>query len=107
MQNGHLVKHGKWWILRYRKTVLVNGKPKRERVVEKLHLVDDQHRTEGSIRELAAKYLNPVNAGTAPESVDTVGRYLEDVFLPFVKTSKDFQPSAAAGYYHQFNFIKR
>lgn len=107
MQSGNIVKHGKWWILRYRKTVLVNGKPERKRIVERLHLVDDQHRTEGSVRELANKILAPLNAGAAPESIDTVGRYLKDVFLPYVKTSKDFQPSTAAGYHHQFNLIKR
>jgi integrase len=107
MQDGRIYRNGKWWALRYYKTVIVNGQSKRVRGYAKLHLVDDQHRTEASVRELAAKYLNPVNAGTAPESVDTVGRYLEDVFLPFVKTSEDFQPSTAAGYHHQFNLIKR
>jgi len=107
MQTGNIYKHGKWWVLRYRKTVLVNGHPKRQRIVKKLHLVDDQHRSEGSVRELADKILAPLNAGAAPESVDTVGRYLEDVFLPYIKTSKDFQPSTAAGYHHQFNLIKR
>jgi integrase len=107
MQDGRIYKNGKWWAMRYYKTVLKNGQSKRVRHYVKLHLVDDQHRSEASVRELATTYLNPVNAGTAPESVDSVRRYLEDVFLPYIKTSKDFQPSTAAGYHHQFNLIKR
>lgn len=107
MQNGHIVKHGRWWVLRYRKTVLVNGKPERQRIVQKLHIVDDQHRTESSVRQLAAKYLNPVNAGDAPESVDTVCNFIENVYLLHVKDCGDFTPSTAAGYHHQFNVIKR
>ncbi len=107
MQDGRIYKNGKWWVMRYYKTVLEKGQSKRARHYVKLHLVDDQHRTEGSVRELAAKHLNPINAGTAPESVDTIGRYLEDVFLPYSKTSGNFQPSTAAGYHHQFNVIKR
>jgi integrase len=107
MQDGRIYKNGKWWAMRYYKTVLKNGQSKRVRHYVKLHLVDDQHRSEASVRELANTYLNPVNAGTAPESVDSVRRYLEDVFLPYIKTSKDFQPSTAAGYHHQFNLIKR
>lgn len=107
MQDGRIYRNGKWWALRYYKTQIVNGQPKRIREYVKLHLIDDQHRTEASVKELAAKHLSPVNAGTAPESVDTVGRYLEDVFLPHVKNCGDFQPSTAAGYHHQFNLIKR
>jgi|SRR5437016_461556 len=107
MQTGNIYKHGKWWVLRYRKTVLVNGQSKRQRIVERLHMVDDQHRSESSVRELADKILAPLNAGAAPESVDTVGRYLKDVFLPYVDACGDFKASTARGYHHQFNLIKR
>ena len=70
-------------------------------------MVDDQHRSESSVRELADKILAPLNAGAAPESVDTVGRYLKDVFLPYVDACGDFKASTARGYHHQFNLIKR
>ena len=109
MQKGHIVKHGRWWVLRYRKTVLnTSGKAERQRVVQKLHLIDEKHRNEASVRELAAKYLAPVNAGDAPESVDTVGNFIENVYLPYVEESPDlFQPSTVAGYRHQWNNVKR
>jgi integrase len=107
MQTGQIFKNGNWWVLRYRKAMVENGKTITKRTYQKLHLIDDQHRTEGSVREIAAKYLNPVNAGNAPQSVDTVGSFIENVFLPHVKDCGDYQPSTAAGYGHQYNLVKR
>lgn len=104
MQNGRIYKHGRWWYLRYRETVVENGKEVRREVYKKLHLVDEQHRTAGSVRELAAKYLSPVNAGAAPESVDTVVSFLEHVYLPYCR--EVFKPSTASGYQCQFNAVR-
>jgi integrase len=103
MQTGNIYKHGKWWVLRYYETVLQNGRPKRERVIKKLALIDDQYRTQSSVRQLADEILAPLNAGAAPESVDSVRHFLKDIFLPYCDSAH--KPSTARGYRHVFNRI--
>jgi len=105
MQNGHIRKRGLWWYLKYRETVVQDGREVRRDIWKKLHLVDDQHRTEGSVRELASEILAPVNAGAAPESVDTVASFLEDIYLPHC--NKTLKPSTARGYRHQMNAVRK
>src|SRR5712692_8163581 len=105
MQNGYIAKRGRWWYLKYRETVVQDGREVRRDVWKKLHLVDDQHRTEGSVRELAAPYLAKVNAGSAPESVDTVTSFLENVYIPHC--DKTLKPSTARGYRHQMNAVRK
>jgi integrase len=96
LQRGNICKHGKWWVLRYR----VNGK----RVVDRLGLIDDQHRNSASVRTQADKILSPLNAGTAPEAVDSVSQFVEGVFLPYC--DEVHKPSTAAGYRHVWALVK-
>lgn len=96
LQRGNICKHGKWWVLRYR----VNGK----RVVDRLGLIDDQHRNPSSMRSQADKILSPLNAGMAPESVEAVSQFVEGVFLPYC--DEVHKPSTAAGYRHVWALVK-
>ncbi len=105
MQKGNIYRHGKWWVLRYYETVIVDGQPKRQRVVKRLALVSDQRRSAGSVRQLADEILGPLNAGAAPESVDSVGHFLEQVFLPYCQQAH--KPSTARGYLDMFRLVSR
>jgi hypothetical protein len=89
LQRGNICKHSKWWVVRYR----VNGK----RVVERLSLIDDQHRNPSSMRTQADKILSPLNAGMAPESVDSVSQFVESVFLPCCDEVINPPPRRATG----------
>jgi len=104
MQRGRIYRNGRFWVVRYYETVLENGKEVKRRVARKLAPIDDQHRSVGTVRGLAEKILAPINAETAPESVDTVVSFLENVYLPYCDSA--MQPSTARGYRHQFNAVK-
>ena len=84
MQTGSIKKHGKWWTLKYRTNVLVNGTPQRKDVYKKLARVDRDHqpKPDGSapekVKALAALELAPHNAGQAQVySGDTVDTFLQ------------------------------
>jgi integrase len=88
MQTGSIKKHGKWWTLKYRTNVLVNGVAQRKDVYKKLARVDRDHqpKPDGSapekVKALANLELAPLNAGQAQVySGDTVDSFL----LAFLK----------------------
>ncbi len=81
MQKGAIKQHGKFWMLKYRETVLKDGVKVRKDVYKKLAPIDREHQTESSVRALADVILAPLNAGThQATSVDSVKSFL-DSFL--------------------------
>jgi hypothetical protein len=78
----------------------VNGK----RVVDRLHLIDDQHRNEASVRSKADAILSPLNAGAAPESIDTVAQFVESVYFPYAESVH--KPSTLAGYRDRWKIVQ-
>lgn len=84
MQKGSIKAHGKWWVLKYRCDVLLNGVKKRKDCYKKLAPVDRDHQAkpDGSapqkVEALAALELAPLNAGMRQtHSGDTVQAFLE------------------------------
>ena len=96
-QAGYIMRHRGWWVLRYRERVGVGGELKTVQRARRLALIDADHKTRASVRELAKPLLEPLNKGTAsPLTITTVGDFCERVYLPFVKEHK--RPSTVRGY---------
>lgn len=88
MQRGQIfVRHGSWH-LRYR----VNGK----QVSQRLAPYSDEYRTLKSVRPIADKILNPINAGRSPDVFQTVQQFIDQSYLPYAKQHK--RPSTYKGY---------
>jgi integrase len=62
------------------------------------------HRNPGSVRAKADEILVPLNAGTAPESVDTVRQFIEAMFLPHCR--EVHTPSTADGYLQMWRLVQ-
>ena len=81
MQSGSIKQHGRWWVLKYRTNVLINGVQKRKDVYKKLAPIDREHQAKPDgtppqkVEALAALELAPLNAGQAQvfsgDSIDT------------------------------------
>jgi len=70
--------------------------------------VDEHHKTKKSVQDLAAEELQLINSGQhSPESVTTLGDFIERVYLPNVKATK--RPSTYKGYQdlYQYHIEKR
>jgi len=105
MQRGQILERGRWWVLRFRETVLVDGRPARKLQMRRLAPRDREHRTEASVRALADAILAPVNARQGdPQSVDTVARFFENLFLPHCRQTR--KPSTFAGYANIWRLIR-
>src|ERR1700730_5458425 len=101
MQDGHILRKGQSWFLKYRETGLIDGKPIRKRVCKKLAPYCDDYRSIGAVRSLARELLDPLNAGrTQVESTRTVAEFVEHTFLPYAKERK--RPSTYRGYLDVF-----
>jgi integrase len=98
MQSGQIYRVGTCWMLRYWESVKdESGAVVRRRKAVKLATYSDRYRQESDVRKLAVPFLAPQNAQTArAESTDTVKHFLEQVFLPFVKSTK--KPSTYKSY---------
>jgi len=104
VQRGQIYRVGSCWLLRYRETVLVDGKPVVKQVAKKLATYCDQYRTEASVRPLAEAILAPINAGaTRPASTDTVEAFLK-TYLAHCKET--LRPSTSNGYKGMFALIQ-
>jgi integrase len=98
MQRGRIFQKGSSWILQYRD---VDGTQR----CRKLADVDERFATKRAVENanLAAKFLNPVNAVTASkngmETIQTVANFVEFNYLVNVQK----RPSTVYGYKHIFN----
>src|SRR6266849_32937 len=103
-QNGSILRHRGWWVVRYRERVGIGGMIKTVNRAKRLAQVDAQHKTAASVRHLAADILEPVNRTTvSPLTVTKMGDFVERLYLPFAKEQK--RPSTYKGYFqiwHQY-----
>src|SRR5712692_8870595 len=88
-QAGYIMRHRGWWVLRYRERVGVGGKIKSVQRAKRLVLVDAEHKTKASVRDLAKRELEPLNRNLAePLNVTKLGDFVDRVYLPFAKQQK-------------------
>jgi hypothetical protein len=88
-QAGYVMRHRGWWVLRYRERVGVGGKVKTVQRAKRLVLVDAEHKTKASVRDLAKRELEPLNRNLAePLSVTKLSDFVDRVYLPFAKQQK-------------------
>jgi len=89
-QSGYIYRKSGWWILRYREDVMEGGQIVRKQVTHRLEQIASDHarlkRPPQSIKDLAEKFLRPLNDGELkPESTQTIGAFVDSLFLPQVK----------------------
>jgi integrase len=94
-------------MLRYKEPVIgPDGKSVTRCSAKKLATFSREYRTEESVRPLADVILAPINAKTVrPSSTQTVGDFLEHVYLPHVKATK--RPSTYKSYLLSFRSAKQ
>jgi phage gp46-like protein len=56
-QAGYVMRHRGWWVLRYRERVGVGGKVETVQRAKRLVLIDAEHKTKASVRDLAKREL--------------------------------------------------
>ena len=96
-QHGHIYKRAGWWILRYRITINEGGKLRSIQKAKQIAPIDANHKTKKSVEVLAGNELASVNHyRRSPESVVTIGDFVDRVYLPFIAAQK--RPSTAKGY---------
>lgn len=106
MQQGQIFKRRGHWHLKFYRTDMVNGQPRRVRSTQKLAPVSDEYRSKKDVRGLAADILEPLNRGSVtPESGLTFADFTEKLFLPHIKAKR--KPSTAKFYRVMFeNHLK-
>jgi integrase len=98
-QNGQIKKRGQSWVLKYRMDVLENGVVVRKQVLKRLAPIDAEHRTESSVRHLAAALLAPINSRTArPQTDQTLFDFIDKTYMGEIRSSNDLRPSTKASY---------
>jgi integrase len=97
MQRGQVFRrHGSWHV-RYYRDELLDGKPVRRRITERLARYSDDYRSKKDVLPLADGVLLPVNTGDAqPESSLTLAEFIEQRFLP--ARTKKLRPSTIRSY---------
>src|SRR5437870_9065159 len=88
-QIGYIMRHRSWWVLRYRERVGVGGEIKTIQRAKRLALVDAEHKTKASVRNLAKRELEPLNRNPAePLNVTKLGDFVDRIYLPFAQRQK-------------------
>jgi integrase len=114
MQSGHIRVNGRYWILKVREVVTVNGVRQRKDSYKKLGLVAD-HRPNPdggapkSIRALADLEVAPINAGQHQgRSADSVKSYLESYIAAGrgSKAGRRLRDVTTISYRRDYNVIK-
>ena len=96
-QAGYVMRHRGWWVLRYRERVGVGGKVETVQRAKRLVLIDAEHKTKASVRDLAKRELEPLNRNAAePLSITKLSDFVDRIYLPFAKQQK--RPSTSRGY---------
>jgi integrase len=74
---------------RYYDNVLQDGTSQRKQLCERLAPKNEEYPNKRSVKALAAKFLNPINAGEVdPQSTMRLADFIEKVYLPEVKETK-------------------
>ncbi len=88
-QTGYIYRRAGFWVLRYRVRVMADGKLKTVQRAKQLAPIDTRHKTKASVRPLAEAILKPTNERLySPETITTVGEFVNGVYLPHVKEQK-------------------
>jgi integrase len=86
MQRGTIVKHGRYWMLRYWEHQVRDGVRVRVRAHQKLALIGPAYPDKRSVEPLAWKHLEPINTRLqTPESATPITEFIETVYLPMAK----------------------
>jgi hypothetical protein len=101
-QIGYVYKRAGWWVLRYRVTINEGGTLKTVQKAMQLAPVGANHKTKRSVEPLVKDKLASVNQYRQnPESVVTMGDFVERIYLPFVAAQR--RPSTYKGYRSVWN----
>ena|SRR2546426_2707236 len=96
-QTGYVYKRHGWWILRYRQTINQGGEFKTTQPAVRLVPVGPHYKTKASVEPRVKERLQEINRwNREPETVVTIGDFVERVFLPYAVAQK--RPSTAKGY---------
>jgi integrase len=97
-QFGYITRHRGWWVIRFRERVGVGGTIRTVQRAKRLALVDSEHKTEASVRNLAQDEIRSLCHAkpVEPTLVTKLGDFGDRVYLPFVKQQK--RPSTYRGY---------
>ncbi len=89
-QQGYLYKKGNLWLLRYHDNQeLPDGTITRVQKAHKLVEAVGEYRAKSVVRKLAEEFLAPLNdSRTTPQSVMSLGRFVEGRYLPYVEKQK-------------------
>lgn len=104
MQKGQIFQRGKSWVTKFYETAIVDGVPKKRRVLKRLCAIGREYPTAKSVEPLATDILEPVNKQIAPTSAESLASFLEFVYLPACK--RELRPSTHAGYADMFALVK-
>jgi integrase len=86
MQKGTIIKHGRYWILRFWEYQIRNGLRVRVNAHKKLAPVGPAYPDKRSVESLAWKHLEPINTRLqTPESATPITEFIETVYLPMAK----------------------
>ncbi len=97
-QKGHIYRKKSNWYLRYREVVVQkDGTFKLVLKTRKVIEYGGDYRSKKAVQVLADEFLAPLNNGTiTPQSTMMLTDFVEDRYLPYVKSHK--RPSTYAGY---------
>jgi integrase len=101
MQGQQVFKHGQFWCLRYRERVIENGVETHVRKFKRLipkgcprqQAVDEAEKIVGKL------------PGAVPESIDTIGRFINETFLPHCKETR--KPATYVSYSGSMRLLKK
>jgi len=86
MQRGTIVKHGRFWLLRYWEYQIRDGVRVRVNAHKKLAPIGPAYPDKKSVEGLAWKELEPINTRLqTPESATLITEFIETVYLPMAK----------------------
>jgi integrase len=86
MQKGTIVKHGKYWLLRYWEYQIRNGVRIRVNAHKKLAPIGPDYPDKRSVESLAWRQLEPVNTRLQTlESATQITEFIESIYLPMAK----------------------
>jgi integrase len=114
MQKGSIRVNGRWWILKVREWVTVDGIRKRQDTYKKLALVQD-HRANpdgsapNSVRILADLEVAPINAGQRQgQSADSLKSYLEGYIAAGIgsKSRRPLRPVTTQSYKRDYVVVE-
>ena len=101
-KTGSIIRHRGWWVLRFRERVGIGGTLKTVNRAKRLAVIDAQHKTRASVRQIADEVMEPLNRlSVSPLCVTCLGDYVQRIYLPYAKQQK--KASTHRGYAQMWN----